>query len=87
MSRFTVHTLIKNAGRKIGRPEIHAHTFRHTWISDYIPVYGLIKASKYAGHSRVDTTARFYAHGKPSEEEITDFNHRFSPIGALKIPS
>jgi len=74
LSRFTVHTLIKNAGRKIGKPEIHAHTFRHSWGSAVVSTLGLAKTSKYLGHSRTDTTSQYYLHGKPSEAEVTAFN-------------
>jgi|SRR5208337_1907184 len=74
LSRFTVNTLLKHAGAKIGRPDIHAHTLRHSWGSAALPVLGLAKVSKYLGHSRVDTTSRFYLHGKPSEEEISAVN-------------
>lgn len=74
LSRFTVTTLIKAAGRKIGRSDVHPHTFRHSWGSAALPVLGLAKVSKYLGHSRVDTTARFYLHGRPNEEEITAVN-------------
>jgi len=77
LSRHTVFTMIKRAGAKIGRPDIHPHTLRHSWGSAALPVLGLAKVSKYLGHSRVDTTARFYLHGRASEEEVTAANALF----------
>jgi integrase/recombinase XerD len=71
LSRYTVHTLIKHAGAKIGRPQIHAHTLRHSWATAALAELGLVKVSKYLGHSRPDTCSRFYLHGRASEEEIT----------------
>lgn len=70
LSRYTVNTLIKRAGEKIGRPDIHAHTLRHTWATHRINDLGLSKVSRYLGHSTPATTAKYYLHGSPSMTEI-----------------
>lgn len=70
LSRFTVHTLIKRAGERIGRPDIHAHTLRHTLATHRIKDLGLSKVSRYLGHKSPSTTAKYYLHGSPSMSEI-----------------
>ncbi len=70
LSRITVHTLIKRAGLKIGRYDIHAHTLRHTFASININKLGLPKVSKYLGHSSINVTTSFYLHGKASLNEV-----------------
>ncbi len=74
ISRFTVHSLVKRAGAKIGRNDIHAHTLRHSWASNAITTLGLSKVSKYLSHSSPDVTARYYLHGNASAEEIMTVN-------------
>lgn len=74
ISRITVHTLIKRAGQKIGRPDIHAHVLRHTFATMNINRLGLPKVSKYLGHSNINVTTTFYLHGKASLEEILTNN-------------
>jgi len=74
ISRITVHTLIKRAGQKIGRPDIHAHVLRHTFATMNINRLGLPKVSKYLGHSNINVTTSFYLHGKASLEEILTNN-------------
>lgn len=76
ISRFTVLTLIKNAGKKyINRPDITCHKLRHSWATLSIDKLGLAKTSKYLRHSSTDTTARFYIHGSPEIKEIMAVNH------------
>jgi integrase/recombinase XerD len=70
LSRITVNTLIKRAGGKIGRDDIHAHTIRHTYASLNIQRLGLPKISKYLGHSNMQITHSFYLHGKASLDEV-----------------
>ncbi len=70
LSRITVHTLIKRAGLKIGRYDIHAHTLRHTFATINITKLGLPKVSKYLGHSSINVTTSFYLHGKASLNEV-----------------
>jgi len=74
ISRHTIHTMIKRAGAKIGRPDIHAHSFRHTWATMAMPILGLAKVSKYLSHSSPDTTAKYYLHGKASAGEVMACN-------------
>ena len=74
MSRMTVYTLIKRAGSKIGRPDIHPHTLRHSWASLSIDVLGLAKVSGYLRHASQDTTDKYYLHGKAEMLEILAVN-------------
>ena len=74
ISRFTVHGLIKKAVKKIGRPDIHAHSLRHSWATMALPILGLAKVSKYLSHSTPDTTARYYIHGHATAAEIMACN-------------
>ena len=74
-SRITIHTLIKRAAEHIGRPDIHAHTLRHTWASLSLPALGLPKVSKYLRHATTDTTARYYLHGQASIDEVLNNNN------------
>jgi integrase len=74
ISRYTIHTLIKEAGEKIDRAELHAHPLRHTWATLALPVLGLSKVSKYLSHSTPDTTAKYYLHGKASAGEVMACN-------------
>ncbi len=70
MSRITAHTLIKRAGLKIGRQDLHPHMLRHTFATLNINRLGLPKVSKYLGHSSINVTTAFYLHGKPSLEDV-----------------
>jgi len=72
LSRLTVYTMLKRAGKKIDRADIHPHTLRHTWGSNNIMRLGLSKVSGYLRHADTATTARFYIHGQASIDEILD---------------
>lgn len=68
----TVHTLIKRAGRKIGRPDIHAHTLRHTFATHRLNDLGIAAVSEYLGHASPETTARYYLHHKPTVKSVLE---------------
>lgn len=70
ISRFSIRTMIKRAGTKIGRPDIGPHTLRHSWASCAINTLGLAKTSKYLRHATTDITAKAYIHGRASMSEI-----------------
>lgn len=59
LSRKAIEELMKRLQRKAGFP-LYAHLLRHTFANHYIRVGKLKKLSKIIGHSRIDTTARFY---------------------------
>lgn len=63
---------IKKVGEMIGRPEIHAHTIRHSaacYLRDERKL-SLDKIQKFMNHSSMNTTAGFYLHDRPSAEEL-----------------
>lgn len=68
----TVHTLIKRAGAKIGRPDIHAHTLRHTFATHRLKDLGISAVSEYLGHADPSTTARYYLHHKPTAKSVLE---------------
>lgn len=71
LSRHTVATMIKRAGARIGRPDIHPHTFRHTKASHLLTAgMSLPAVSAYCGHSDPSITAKFYLHDKPTAEAV-----------------
>jgi integrase len=70
ISRFTVITLLKNAGKKIGRPDLHPHMMRHSWATRNVEKIGISKVSKYLSHSKTGYTADIYLHGKPTIDDI-----------------
>lgn len=81
LATITAFTLIRQAGRKIGRPDLHPHMIRHTWASLSLEAgVSLPKVSGYLGHSNLQTTTRFYLHGKPKQAEINDVNSLISGI-------
>ncbi len=81
ISRFTVHRMVKRAGHIIGRPDIHAHTLRHSWATHALEKLGISKVSKYLSHSSPDTTAKYYLHGKAKIEEILEVNNEQNETG------
>jgi integrase/recombinase XerD len=70
LSRIGVYTLIKRAGAKIGRADIHPHTFRHSWATNKISDMGLAAVSEYLGHADKSTTAKYYLHDKPAMTDV-----------------
>ncbi|WP_083847692.1 tyrosine-type recombinase/integrase [Turneriella parva] len=70
ISRFTAHTLLSRAGRKIGR-RLHPHMLRHTRATDLLNRgEPLSSVAAYMGHSSPEITARFYLHGLPKASRI-----------------
>ncbi len=70
ISRKTVHGLIKVAGAKIGRPDIHAHTLRHSFATNRLDDLGIDAVSEYLGHSSPEITAKYYLHKKPTISSV-----------------
>ncbi len=63
---------IKKVGEMIGRPEIHAHTIRHSaacYLRDERKL-SLDKIQKFMNHSSMNTTASFYLHDRPTAEDL-----------------
>lgn len=70
LSRYTAHTLIRRAGRKLGR-HLHPHMLRHSRATDLLNAGETLPAvSAYLGHSSPEITARFYLHGLPEAKRI-----------------
>lgn len=69
-STSTVYQLCKRAFKKIGRPDAHPHTMRHSWASNKYQKIGIHRVSKYLGHSSVGATADYYLHDDNSGNEI-----------------
>lgn len=70
ISRFTAHTLLSRAGRKIGR-RLHPHMLRHSRATDLLNEgESLPSVAAYLGHSSPEITARFYLHGMPKAHSI-----------------
>jgi integrase/recombinase XerD len=75
MKPISAATMIKRAGKKIGRPDLHPHMMRHSWASLSLEAgVSLPKVSGYLGHSNLQTTTKFYLHGKPDMLEINAVN-------------
>jgi len=70
LNRRTVHTVIKRSGRKICRPDIHAHTLRHSFATNRLQDLGIDAVSEYLGHSSPEITAKYYLHKSATMEEI-----------------
>lgn len=70
LSRFTVHNLLKKAGAKIGRSDIHAHTLRHSFGTHRLADLGIDGVSDYLGHASAETTAKYYLHNKPTAASV-----------------
>lgn len=59
VSRKAIEELMKRLQKRMGIP-LYAHLLRHTFANLYIRKGELKKLSKILGHSRIDTTAKFY---------------------------
>jgi len=60
LHRDTVNYMLRNCGEKLGF-HIYPHKFRHTFCSQLLKKgVPLTTVSKLAGHSSIQTTARFY---------------------------
>lgn len=71
LSRFTVSTLLKRAGKQIKRPDLHPHTLRHSKATHLIHEEMTVSAvAQYLGHSSPATTAKFYIHQKPTANKV-----------------
>jgi len=69
LSRMTVHTLIRRAGKAIGR-KIHPHTIRHSFATNRLNELGIDTVAAYLGHASTATTAQYYLHNKPRVETV-----------------
>lgn len=70
VNRITVYTLIKRAGARIGRPDIHPHTIRHSFATNRLPELGIDTIGAYLGHASIATTAAYYLHNVPTLKTI-----------------
>lgn len=62
---------MKRLSREILRRDIHPHALRHSRVTHLLAAGRPLEAvSKFAGHTRVDTTVRFYAHNILQVQDI-----------------
>jgi site-specific recombinase XerD len=62
---------MKRHSREILSRDIHPHALRHSRVTHLLAAGKPLEAvSKFAGHTRVDTTVRFYAHNILQVQEI-----------------
>ena len=81
LTKQAVHLLMKRLQQKLGYP-LHCHLLRHTFANLYIREGNLRKLQKILGHSRIDTTARFYT--DPDLGDIQNEHRSASPLGQLR---
>ena len=71
--------LVKKYGEKIGRPELHPHTLRHTCAVRLLDKgFDLVYIKDYLGHSKFDTTYSIYAQ-YPSKSKREQFKQKGAP--------
>lgn len=75
-----IHLLLKRLQKRLKFP-LHAHLLRHTFANTYIKKGELRKLQKILGHSRVDTTARFYT--DPELSDIIAEHRQAAPTAQL----
>jgi len=81
LSKSAITLLMRRLQNKLGF-KLHAHLLRHTFANLYIRKGNLRKLQKILGHSRIDTTARFYT--DPDLDDII-YEHKYaSPTAQLK---
>jgi integrase len=71
-TRQFVSMEIKRMGAKIGRPEIHAHTIRHSFAMKLVndKKLSIDQVQRAMNHSSSATTISFYLHNKPTPEDL-----------------
>jgi len=71
-SREYITREISKYGALIGRPDIHAHTLRHSFATYLIKERKLTidQVQRAMNHSNPATTISFYLHNKPSPEDL-----------------
>lgn len=81
LTPLAILLLMRRLQNKLGF-RLHAHLLRHTFANLYIRKGNLKKLQKILGHSRIDTTARFYT--DPDLEDIIQEHRYASPTAQLK---
>jgi integrase/recombinase XerD len=71
-TRQFVSMEIKRIGAQIGRPEIHAHTIRHSFATHLVKdrKLSIDQVQRAMNHSSAQTTIQFYIHNKPTPEDL-----------------
>lgn len=80
LTKNAVHEMLKRLEKQSGI-RLHAHLLRHTFANLYIKVGDTGKLQKILGHSRIETTSRFYAH--PEFPDIQEQHKLASPTAQL----
>lgn len=81
LTPLAISLLTRRLQDKLGF-RLHPHLLRHTFANLYIRKGNLKKLQKILGHSRIDTTARFYT--DPDLEDIIQEHRYASPTAQLK---
>lgn len=71
-SREHITREIKRAGAEIGRPDIHAHSIRHSFAMKLVndKKLSIDQVQRAMNHSSPATTISFYLHNKPTPEDL-----------------
>jgi len=80
ITQRALHLLMKRLEKRAGFP-LHCHLLRHTFGNIYIKRGDIRKLQKIMGHSRIDTTARFYT--DPDLPDIQAEHRRASPMAQI----
>lgn len=80
LTRKAIEELMKRLKRKL-KFNLHAHLLRHTFGNHYIRRGNLRYLQKIMGHSRIDTTARFYT--DPDFPDIQEEHRQASPTAQI----
>lgn len=80
LTKEAVHLLMKRLQKRLNFP-LYSHLLRHTFANIYIKKGELRKLQKLMGHSRIDTTARFYT--DPEMKDIKAEHDLSSPLAQL----
>ena len=85
-SRISITNMVKTAGLKVlGRDNLSAHVFRHTWATTQLKRGKSLKAvSEYLGHASTSITADIYQHDTLSAEDaMLDYDEPDAEDAAL----
>lgn len=74
----SLYAMVRRWGRAIGRPKLHPHLFRHSFITQHLDLFRDIKATQdISGHRDISTTMR-YVHLVQTKlaEQMREFDYR-----------
>ena len=78
-NRWQAWKLVRDAGEKIGVPDLHPHTLRHTFAVNWAKGGAdLLKLQRQLGHKKLETTTDMYIHFA-TEDIREDYDSVFKP--------